>query len=185
MATSGLASTRISAAAVKARTGRDWSEWFAILDAADATRMSHREIAAYLVTQHQVPAWWSQTITVAYEQARSLRERYETPSGYQVSVSKTLNVPVVRLFAAWNDEAQRKRWLPDGAIAIRKTTPGRSIRATWVDGKSSLDVNFYAKGETKSQVALEHGKLANGDEVERMRAYWSRALEALKRLLEA
>lgn len=77
--------------AVKARTGKTWAEWFANLDGAGATRMSHKEIVAYLGGHHQVPEWWQQMVTVTYEQGRGLREKHETPGGFQVSVTKTIS----------------------------------------------------------------------------------------------
>ena len=50
----------MSDAAVQAKTGKTWKEWFAILDRAGARKMAHKEIAAYLYRELQVPAWWSQ-----------------------------------------------------------------------------------------------------------------------------
>ena len=65
--------------AVKARTGKTWTEWFAILDAAGAGKMTHPQIATYLSTEQAVPDWWSQMVTVTYEKARGLRESAPTP----------------------------------------------------------------------------------------------------------
>ena len=36
--------------------------------------MSHKEIAEYLNEKRGVPGWWSQMVTVTYEQERGLRE---------------------------------------------------------------------------------------------------------------
>jgi len=63
----------ISDAAVQSKTGRVWSEWFAQLDKEGAARLAHREIAAALRDRHGLSGWWSQMVTVAYEQARGLR----------------------------------------------------------------------------------------------------------------
>lgn len=142
--------------AVKARTGKTWAEWFAILDGAGATRMSHKEIVAYLGERHQVPEWWQQMVAVTYEQGRGLREKHETPGGFQVSVTKTTSVPVDKLFEAWQSEGLRARWMPNRGITIRKATPNKSLRIGCVDGKTSLDVLFYARGEKKSQGSILH-----------------------------
>ncbi|MDP2935088.1 MAG: DUF4287 domain-containing protein [Dehalococcoidia bacterium] len=93
-------SVDIGDTAVKASTGKTWAEWFAILDGAGATRMSHKEIVTYLGEHHQVPEWWQQMVTVTYEQSRGLREKHETPGGFQVSVTKTIAVPVDKLRSA-------------------------------------------------------------------------------------
>jgi hypothetical protein len=39
---------RMSDEAVKAKTGKAWKEWFAILDKAGANKMNHQEIVKYL-----------------------------------------------------------------------------------------------------------------------------------------
>jgi uncharacterized protein YndB with AHSA1/START domain len=170
--------------AVRSKTGRSWPEWFALLDQVQATRMTHPEIAAFLAEHHQVGPWWQQMVTVAYEQARGLRLPHERPEGFQVSISKTLSVPLEATYRAWSDANARSRWLPEAGFTIRKETPNKSMRITWVDGKSSLDVDFYARGEDKSQVVVQHGKLASVRDVEAMKTYWSAALGKLKKVLE-
>lgn len=175
----------ISDAAVRARTGKGWAEWFAILDAAGAVGWDHKGIVRYLAEEHGVPDWWCQMVTVAYEQERGKRERHQTPGGYQLGASKTVDVPLAALYAAWEDPEVRARWLPDAGFTVRKATAGKSMRVTWVDGRTNVDVNFYPKGEGKSQVNLQHGKLEDAAAVERMRAYWRTALDRLKAGLES
>jgi uncharacterized protein YndB with AHSA1/START domain len=173
----------ISSEAVKAKTGKTWAEWFAILDAAGAKKMSHKEIVAVLGEQQGVGDWWQQMLTVGYEQARGLREKHQKPEGYQVSASKTMAVPVEALFKAWHDARARKKWLAD-PITISKATPGKSLRLKWGDGRTSVDVNLYVKGETKSQVTVQHSKLKNAKEAAAMKKFWGEALNALKAILE-
>ena len=174
---------RMSDEAVRAKTGKGWDEWFAILDAAGARSLGHKEIVA-LLDGHEVGSWWRQMITVAYEQARGLREKRQTASGYTTNASRTIGVPVSRLFEAWSDAALRGRWLPDADLTIRKATPDKSLRITWGDG-SNVDVGLFAKGEAKSQVALEHSKLPDAEAVARVKEYWKQALERLREALEA
>lgn len=82
MAVSTKKSTRMSDEAVQAKTGKNWEAWFKILDKAGAQKMNHKEIVAYLNQKHYVGPWWQQMVTVAYEQARGLREKHETATGY-------------------------------------------------------------------------------------------------------
>ena len=175
----------ISDAAVAEKTGKPWAEWVAILDRAGAVQMNHKQIVAYLDKEYQVPAWWVQMITVGYEQERGLRQKHQKPDGYEVSVSKTINVPLPVLFQAWEDETARSVWFPRRKFTVRKATLNKSLRLTWGDGKSSVEVNFYPKGETKSQVTCQHHKLPNQDDVEKMRAFWVKTLTALKEKLES
>ena len=60
---------RMSDAAVKAKTGKTWSEWFVVLDKAGAKKMDHKEIVAYVSERYEVESWWWQMVAVTYEQA--------------------------------------------------------------------------------------------------------------------
>ena len=123
---------RLSDAAVQAKTGKNWQEWFAVLDAAGARAMDHQSIAAHLYQQlRPPPGWWAQMVTVGYEQARGRRQKHQKPSGYEISRSKTFDVPLAKLFAAWQDKRRRDRWLKQAKLVIRKATPNKSLRITW------------------------------------------------------
>ena len=174
----------VSDEAVKAKTGHDWTEWLGILDAAGAKEMTHKAIVAILVEKHAVPDWWCQMVTVGYEQARGLREKYQKLDGYEGSASKMISRPVSVVYAAWVDDSIRKQWIPGKEILIKKATTDRSLRITWLENQSSVDVLFYPRGEEKSQVTINHGKLTNQDEVNQIRQYWGEALVRLKELLE-
>lgn len=174
----------MSSAAVEKATGRNWEEWFRILDRAGAAEMSHKKIAIYLSEKQRVGNWWSQMVTVGYEQARGLREKHQKPGGYEISGSKTIACPVGEAFRSWQDSRRRARWLPAEKIEIRKATTNKSMRITWSDGASSVSVNFYPKGDGKCQVAVQHGKLPDRRAAERMKAFWAERLEALRTQLE-
>lgn len=174
----------IGSDAVRAKTGKAWAEWFAILDKAGAKNWSHKEIAIFLHEQN-CGDWWSQMVTVGYEQARGLRVRNQTADGFAAGASKTIAAPLPELFNAWSNAKTRAKWLPDAAaIAIRSATENKSMRIVWIDGKSSIVVQFYSKGTDKSQVTIERRKLKNAKEVETVKKYWTAALENLKILLE-
>ncbi len=55
----------------------------------------------------------------------------------------------------------------------------------WSDGVSYVNVNLYAKGETKSQVAIDQTRLKSARAVAKMKKLWGEALERLKERLEA
>ena len=169
----------IGAAAVKAKTGKDWAEWFAILNKRGCREMKHKEIAELIHEDLGCPPWWSQMLTVGFEQFHGMREKHEKSGGFSISRSKTLPVPLADLFAAWNDGPRRSKWLKEPKLSVRKSTPNRSIRITWSDGKTSVDVMFYAKGLHKSQVSVQHDKLPSAKDGEKMKAYWGDALDRL------
>ena len=124
-------------------------------------------------------------VTVEYEQARGLREKHERASGrFDISVSRTIAVPVGAIYEAWHNESKRARWLPVNKLVIRNATKDKSMRITWKDGTTSLEVNFYGKGAGKGQVAVQHSKLPDAKAAERMKRYWSKTLDNLRILLE-
>jgi hypothetical protein len=45
-------------------------------------------------------------------------------------------------------------------------------------------VDLYTKGESKSQVSLQHSKLPDAGAAARMKTFWGTALERLKAFLE-
>jgi uncharacterized protein YndB with AHSA1/START domain len=172
---------RMSDEAVEAKTGKTWSRWFKHLDAAGAKKMTHQEIVAHLRDKHDVRAWWQQMVAVTYEQARGLRDVGEKPSGYEVSVSRTIAAPASKAFKAWTDEKTRKQWLPAN-FTVRKSTTNKTLRLTWADG-TDLVVAFYPKG-TKCQVVAQHAKLKDAKAGAKMKKFWADALDRLKESLE-
>ena len=175
---------RMSDEAVKAKTEKTWKQWFTILDKAGAKKMSHQEIVKYLNTEQGIGPWWQQMITVTYEQARGLRKQHERPDGYQISVSRTVNVPIEKLYTAFVNDKARNAWLAEDGLAVRKATANKSMRVTWNDVKTSLEINFYPKGGEKSQVVVQHSKLPNAKASATMKAYWGKALDRLRNSLE-
>jgi hypothetical protein len=148
--------------AVHARTGKNWNAWFRILDRAGAKKMDHKQIVAHLRTNYELSPWWQQSVTVAYEQARGLRDLHEKPAGYEIGRSKTVAVRPETAYKAWSLLRTRRRWLQDPEFSVRKSTPNRSMRITWVDDKTHVDVMFWDKGDKerdKCQVTVQHSKL--------------------------
>ena len=174
----------VGSQAVHKATGRAWDEWLKVLDRAGAKAMAHKDIALMLSRKFSVPDWWCQMVTVGYEQARGLRAVNQAAQGYRANASKTVAVELDRLYAAWSDGRQRARWLPAAPIQVRRATEGKSMRITW-DRTEDLDVNFFAKGDEKSLVQVQHGKLPNAASVARRKKFWSEALGRLKAQLEA
>lgn len=173
----------ISDEAVKRATGRDWAEWRKLLDADGAAKMKHADIAIIVHDKHGVGDWWSQMVTVGYEQMVGLREKHQKTDGYSVSGSRVICAAIEKLFAAFEQPGIRRKWLPD-AITIRKATPCKSMRIAWADGKASVAVNFYSKPGGKSSVQVQHDKFPTAASATKMKTYWSDRLDALRDLLE-
>jgi hypothetical protein len=171
---------------IRERTGRGWEEWFDLLDEWGAAERPHREISRWVADQLGIGplVWEAQAVTSSYERARGLRAVGETEQGFAVSATRTVAVPVERLYDAVVDEAQRLSWLPDGELSERTATRPRSARFDWGDGGTRVHVVFDSKGEEKSTMALQHVRLPDAAEADRMKAYWRARVTALKEELE-
>jgi hypothetical protein len=170
----------ISDQAVEKATGRNWSQWFALLDKSGARGKTHREVAEGLSRRHPgVSGWWRQMITVAWEQARGLRKKHQSEGGYKISAGKTLPISLASLYGAWANDRARANWLDERGLEVRKATANKSMRITWSDGATCIEVNFYAKGPAKAQVVVQHTKLKSAAEAARKKAYWRAALVRL------
>jgi len=166
------------------RTGRGWDEWLTLLEEWGAARRKHGEIARWLVDEHGVDGWWSQSITVRYEQELGLRVPGQSSDGfYSASASKTIAAPAERLFAAFTDAKLRRRWLPGTKLTVRTANEPKTLRADVLDGR--IAVGFVPKANGKAQVSLTHERLPDADEAVRMKAFWRERLAELQRLLES
>ena len=134
MATQEQAAPGMSDEAVRAKTGKSWSQWFAILDKAKAKDLPHKEITELLRGKHGVPPWWSQMVTVGYEQERGLRVKHQKCDGFSVSGSKTVAVSVA----------------PDVAVTRgKKTVPLNDLKA-----KDHVTARYLATPEGAKAVAF-------------------------------
>lgn len=183
-ASKGSNTARIRDEAVLKATGKTWDEWGRLLDKDGCKTMPHKDIADLVSRKHGVGPWWSQMVTVGYEQSRGLRKVHEVADGWVSNVSRTMSVPVATLFGAWADECLRTQWMGKKNLVIRKATRNKSLRITWPD-ESNVDVNFYAKGTGKSQVAVEHAKLKKETDVAKSKEFWTKAIDKLKTMLTA
>lgn len=177
-----MSDTDISNEAVQKATGKEWREWFSVLDAEDSTAKPHKEIAAWLSENYDISGWWAQMVTVQYERERGMREIHEKKDGFEASKSKTINVSIDKLYKAWADEKQRTAWLDDAGFRVRKANKNKSIRITWHDD-TNVVAGFYAKGTEKTQLTIQHNKLANQDDVQQRKAYWQKQIKQLVHFL--
>jgi hypothetical protein len=181
----------LSEAAVRARTGRGYDHWFAVLDAFGAAARGHTAAARHIREDHGVPGWHAQGITVAYERARGLRAMNQAKSGFQVSVSRVVPGDIETVLAAIRGPA-RKRWLAEADPGLRRALesalatgakgmvrgPKRArVRYKW-DG---ADVELVAEPRGgRTVVVASNTKLRDAAQVAARRSQWRAALDALK-----
>lgn len=145
--------------------------------------MTHQEIAELLNTKHAVGPWWGQMVTVSYERDRGLRDKHQRPDGYQISVSRTVAAPLNQLYRMFMEEESRAEWLTAKGLVVRTAITNKSLRITWKDKQTSLEIAFSPKGEHKSQVVVTHSKLPDANSAAKMKTFWAQALDKLKEVL--
>jgi hypothetical protein len=168
----------MSSETVKAKTGCAWDRWVWALDRLGAADLPHREIARLVRETYKIGSWWAQTVTVGYERIRGLRAIGQRRDGaYEASKSKTVPVPVGRLYRAFRDARIRKRWL-DAPVTVRTAQPDKTVRFSWDDG-TIVQAYFTPKGKAKTAVAIQHMKLKDKADAERRKTYWGERLARL------
>jgi len=165
---------------VKAKTGRTWAEWVAVLDRAGAHELSHRDIARHVSSAYDgVDSWWAQSVTVGYERIRGLRDVGQHRDGaYEANKSRTFPASAAALYSMFHDARRRKKWLPDGWKKLRGAVADKSMRADWHDG-TRVTVYFTPKGPAKTTVTVQHAKLPSRADMEKSKAFWNERLGAL------
>lgn len=171
----------VSDEAVRRATGKDWSRWRTLLDAAGARTLDHRGIVA-LLQPYSLSPWWRQMVAVGYEQATGLRDKHQMPDGYQIGKTRTLSADPERVFDAWRLPSRRARWLADPQVQVRSTKPGEKLSLTWKDG-SHVQVLLTLRPGGKCRVCVQHRKLSDAEAGEKMKAYWEEQLEQLEHYL--
>jgi hypothetical protein len=181
-----LAEPPVSEAAIAKGTGRGWDDWFRILDAWDATAHTHTEIARYVHGEHGIDGWWAQSVTVGYERARGMRAKNERPEGFEVSVSKTLDMPALDAWREFVEPRRRARWLDLGLRMRTGTrTMGRSARFDVPSDGTRVNVLFEPKGDDRSVVTVTHVKLGGAEDVAAQRSHWKDRLGRMATLAGA
>jgi hypothetical protein len=170
--------------AMVTRTGRTHAEWFRILDEWGAREHNHTEIARWLNSTHNVPGWWTQSVTVAYERARGMRGRHERPAGFEVSITRTLDAAPADVLAAFTDESMRERWLAGSGMRQRRTTAASSVRFDWPEPASRVVVFANPKGTDRTALTVVHEKLPDAEAAATQKAAWRERLGALRAILE-
>jgi len=172
----------VSDAAVLAKTGKSWVQWFSQLDRAGALGWDHKTIARHLADSYPLGGWWSQMIAVTYEQARGLRDKHEKSDGFAIQRERTLAVPVEK---AW-EAVKSLKWLPEAKKSyIRSIREDNRLllRFNWPDGTDVM-MGVIPKGESKSSVGVQQSKLPDRAAAEQAKQFWGKRLDELRERLE-
>ena len=178
----------VSEERIKQLTGHGLDHWFAVLDRFDALTKGHTATADHLYSQHGVPGWHAQGITVAYERARGRRAVNQRSDGYYyVSVSKVLPVSVRELVKIISNKRQRTGWIEevdrDLAAALAASLAGPegkpfvikdngTARHRYKEGRALVELHLEGRPGGKTSMVAVSSKLADAGAVDRHRSAW-------------
>lgn len=169
----------VSTQKVKEATGRDWEEWIELLDQRGAGELDHKAIVELVLAEAPRP-WWAQMVTVGYEQAKGRRVRNQNTDGFQVSVSKTFEAPLGKVYKAWNEFLGE--WYDGDQFRITTNNKDKGIRGRFDNG-AVFAMGLLATKTGKTQLAIGIEKLASATAAEAARGQWKRQLDQLEQFL--
>jgi len=198
--------TSITDKTVAERTGRSWEEWFTILDKWGAQEKGHKLTAKFLAEEWKVSPWWSQTITVRYEQMRGKRRLGQRSDGkFAVSVTRSIKTTNEKAWDALVDPALLSIWFTKNAESDLRVggsysnadgdrgkflaiEPYRRLKFTWENPDhcpgTIVEFAFSEISPDRVRVVLEHQRIEDQTGYEKMKADWSQAMGSLKSFLE-
>jgi hypothetical protein len=157
-------SNGMSDEAMLAATGRLPEAWFTILDQHEATTWTHTVIARWLFDSFDsLDGWWSQAVTVRYEQSRGMRQPGQQADGtYTVSSTKTIPLGS----SAALDAAIRTVSAHLGAAPDSDNRSARYITARWaLGGRESLLASAAPEKNGRTPLTLTHSRIDDPDVV--------------------
>lgn len=169
----------MSPEAIKNGTGKDWDEWIRLLDEAGGASMTHTELAKYVLDTYPISPWWGQGVAIGYHTAKGIRPKGMTSDGFAANASKTLPIPLNRLWKLWADDDLRAQWLDPDLLTVSSASENRTFNARMNTDDSRISINFSAVGEGKSKFGLQNTRLANGEMIAERKAFWKAAIERL------
>jgi hypothetical protein len=151
---------------IERTTKRTWDEWLRLLHGFGAEDLDHGQIALRVYEElgdsFEQRGWWTQSVTVAYEQHIGRRIPGQRSDGtFQCSVSRATSLGMSELMERW-------RAFADGDAAVQEVLAGGDLkvsgtdrRITWraraVDGSSIVVTSEPKKNGTASLVATQIG----------------------------
>ena len=175
--------------AVAARTGKTWSQWFEILDAAGGSGLERREIIT-LLGEHEVGPVWRAMVASGYERhlgrgaaVKPVAKKPVAGNGLSTIVTRTVSATLLAAYGAWERPTRRKRFM-DEEITFAGRSDGKTLRFGWKPDASRVLIVFKPLSKTRTYLTIEHDKLRTAADAARMNTYWTEALDRMQALVE-
>lgn len=164
---------------VRTNTGRGWDEWRALIDAWSGHGDGHAAVAAWLQSEHAVPGWWAQSVTVGWERITGRRLPHQVADGtFTANRSATITIDAAELRELLLDEGGRAVLFPDMPVTLRSRTTSKNVRLG-IEDEGLAEVAIAPRDNGRATVTIAHAKLSSPDAVTRWKAFWGAWLTAL------
>lgn len=171
-------------AGIEEATGMAWEQWLKYFEGIGAKDSSHKEIAqkAYdkMSSGQESRGWWSQSVSVAYEQHIGRRKPGQRSDGtYEVTVSKTIDGNMDEAMNYWTNLMSGKKEFAGVSLVDEASTSSTPKWRHWrvnLSDDTKLTVSATDKGEKKSILSVTNAKLKSSSDAERWRQYWREIL---------
>jgi uncharacterized protein YndB with AHSA1/START domain len=196
---------RIAEASVVKATGKGWEHWFKVLDKFGCAKKGHKESARFLLEEHGLKPWWSQTVTVEYEVAKGLRKPSQRSGGkFGLDVHRTVSATLGDCWDAFTTAKGLNGWFASKAkvdlrvgghytgaggdrCTFKKIVPSRRLVMSWEHPKhtaGSVVEVLFEKREKKTRVSVSHTKIANKAECDDLKRAWSSVMDEFRAYVE-
>lgn len=165
----------------KEPTGRDWAEWLEFAQKQKLADLPHNEIALKF-SEAGVSDWWSQNLTVAFEQHIGRRAPGQVGDGFRTQVNRTVAGEREDVAANWASAHARTKKIGSVAISGAPTTSDTPKRSYWrvnlADG-SKVQVAFEPRPGGRTMINATIEELNSAEAIEDAKAIWKNLLAAV------
>ena len=178
-------------------TGKNWNDWFKLLELNHALKLSHKEIVELLKKEGVESNWWRQKITLGFLTATGRRKvGQQADEGFNVGARKIFPLTVEQAWILVTSERGMNTWLqgndnkfieahedlkvisPNSHLRMRFQLPG------WMK-ESTIQVRVIPTDDPhRSTISFHQENLATELIRDEMRKHWKTALNELMLLAE-
>lgn len=108
--------------------------------------------------------------------------KHEKKDGFEISITRTYDVPGAALFTAFLDPARRATWCHERSYNVRGSNRPTALRIEWPD-KTLVTVAIARKGNSRASVTVQHAKLVSADAAVEAKRLWGESLDRLRAML--
>jgi uncharacterized protein YndB with AHSA1/START domain len=186
----------------KAATGKTIQEWFGVIDELGGPKVGRRAVIDKLYGEFKVDMWWITTLNHLYEAKNGVVEKDGRGKGFNICVTKTLPVPLEKVYEAWTQPELLSLWFGDDTKVdvtdggtysnadgdtgtFKRVRTKKDLRFTWENPAhqpSMVDVVFTDKGG-KTYLLVNLDRVQTRAEADGLRRAWGEAVERLRTML--